>query len=106
MSLKTFRPLTPSLRTTVLTDFSELTKHKPEAKLTVAKRRTGGRNNLGRMTSRGIGGGHKQRYRIIDFKRNKIGVPAGVEAIEYDPNRAAPIAVLKDQDGQKRDTST
>jgi len=59
MGLKTFRPLTPSLRSTVLSDFSEITKHKPEAKLTVAKRRTGGRNNLGRMTSRGIGGGHK-----------------------------------------------
>jgi large subunit ribosomal protein L2 len=102
MGLKTFRPLTPSLRTTVLSDFSEITKRKPEAKLTVAKRRTGGRNNLGRMTSRGIGGGHKQRYRIIDFKRNKIGVPATVEAIEYDPNRSARIALLKYKDGEKR----
>ncbi len=102
MGLKTFRPLTPSLRTTVLSDFSEITKRKPEAKLTVAKRRTGGRNNLGRMTSRGIGGGHKQRYRIIDFKRNKIGVPATVEAIEYDPNRSARIALLRYKDGEKR----
>jgi large subunit ribosomal protein L2 len=102
MGLKTFRPLTPSLRGTVLSDFSEITKHKPEAKLTVAKRRTGGRNNLGRMTSRGIGGGHKQRYRIIDFKRNKIGIVATVEGIEYDPNRSARIALLKYADGEKR----
>jgi len=102
MGLKTFRQLTPSLRGTVLSDFSELTKHRPEAKLTVAKRRTGGRNNLGRMTSRGIGGGHKKRYRIIDFKRNKMGILATVEGIEYDPNRSARIALLKYADGEKR----
>jgi large subunit ribosomal protein L2 len=102
MGLKTFRPLTPSLRGTVLSDFSEITKHRPEAKLTVAKRRTGGRNNLGRMTSRGIGGGHKKRYRIIDFKRNKVGIVAIVEGIEYDPNRSANIALLKYADGEKR----
>jgi large subunit ribosomal protein L2 len=102
MGLKTFRPLTPSLRGTVLSDFSELTKHTPEKSLTRAKRRTGGRNAHGRMTSRGIGGGHKQRYRIIDFKRNKIGMPATVEAIEYDPNRSARIALLKYTDGEKR----
>jgi large subunit ribosomal protein L2 len=102
MGLKTFRPLTPSLRGTVLSDFSEITKHKPEKKLTVARRRTGGRNNHGRMTSRGIGGGHKQRYRIIDFKRDKIGVVAIVEGIEYDPNRSARIALLKYTDGEKR----
>ena len=102
MGLKTFRPLTPSLRSTVLPDFEEITKHKPERSLTVAKRRTGGRNNRGRMTTRGIGGGHKQRYRIIDFKRDKIGVSATVEAIEYDPNRSARIALLKYEDGEKR----
>ena len=102
MGLKTFRPLTPSLRGTVLSDFSEITKRTPEAKLTVAKRRTGGRNNVGRMTARGIGGGHKQRYRIIDFKRDKVGVEATVEAIEYDPNRSARIALLKYKDGEKR----
>src|SRR5258708_22682802 len=102
MGLKTFRPLTPSLRGTVLSDFSEITKHKPEKKLTVARRRTGGRNNHGRMTARGIGGGHKQRYRIIDFKRNKLGVSATVEGIEYDPNRTARIALLKYDDGEKR----
>jgi large subunit ribosomal protein L2 len=102
MGLKTFRPLTPSLRGTVLSDFSELTKHKPEKKLTKARRRTGGRNNHGRMTSRGIGGGHKQRYRIIDFKRDKVGAVAIVEGIEYDPNRSARIALLKYADGEKR----
>jgi large subunit ribosomal protein L2 len=102
MGLKTFRPLTPSLRGTVLSDFKEITKHKPESSLTRARRKTGGRNNLGRMTSRGIGGGHKQRYRIIDFKRNKLGVAAKVEAIEYDPNRSARIALLKYEDGEKR----
>src|SRR5215510_9572313 len=102
MGLKTFRPRTPSLRGTILQDFSELTKRTPEKSLTVAKRRTGGRNNLGRMTARGIGGGHKQRYRIIDFKRNKFGIPAVVESIEYDPNRSARIALLKYEDGEKR----
>ena len=102
MGLKTYRPLTPSLRWTVLADFSEVTKHKPERKLTVAKRRTGGRNNHGRMTARGIGGGHKQRYRIVDFKRDKTGVAAAVEAIEYDPNRSARIALVKYADGEKR----
>lgn len=102
MGLKTFRPLTPSLRWTVLPDFAEVTKRKPERKLTVAKRKTGGRNNYGRMTARGMGGGHKQRYRLIDFKRNKIGVAAKVEAIEYDPNRSARIALLKYEDGEKR----
>jgi large subunit ribosomal protein L2 len=102
MGLKTFRPLTPSLRWTALSDFTEVTKHKPERKLTVAKRKTGGRNSYGRLTARGIGGGHKQRYRIIDFKRDKLGMPATVEAIEYDPNRTARIALLKYQDGEKR----
>jgi large subunit ribosomal protein L2 len=102
MGLKSFRPLTSSLRWTVLSDFSDVTKHKPEAKLTVARRKSGGRNNYGRMTARGIGGGHKQRYRIIDFKRDKMGVVAMVEGIEYDPNRSARIALLKYPDGEKR----
>ena len=102
MGLKTFRPLTPSLRGTVLPDFAEITKHKPEKRLTVARRKTGGRNAHGRMTARGIGGGHKQRHRIIDFKRDKIGVSAKVEAIEYDPIRSSRIALLKYQDGEKR----
>jgi large subunit ribosomal protein L2 len=86
----------------VLPDYSEITKSKPEKRLTKAKRRTGGRNALGRMTARGIGGGHKQRYRIIDFRRDKRGMPATVEAIEYDPNRSARIALLKYEDGEKR----
>lgn len=102
MGMKSFRPRTPSLRGTVLQDFAELTKRTPEASLTRARRRTGGRNNLGRMTSRGIGGGHKQRYRIIDFKRGKNGIAANVEAIEYDPMRSARIALLKYADGEKR----
>jgi len=102
MGIKTFRPLTPSLRWTEISDFSEITKHKPEKKLTVAQRRTGGRNCYGRVTNRRIGGGHKQRYRIIDFKRDKLGVPAVVEGIEYDPNRTARIALLKYEDGEKR----
>jgi large subunit ribosomal protein L2 len=102
MPLKTFRPLTHSLRWTEISDFSEITKHRPEKKLTVAQRKTGGRNCYGRVTSRRVGGGHKQRYRIIDFKRNKVGVPAVVEGIEYDPNRSARIALLKYEDGEKR----
>jgi large subunit ribosomal protein L2 len=102
MGLKTFRPLTPSLRWTALPDYAEITKSKPEKKLTRAKRKTGGRNAHGRMTARGLGGGHKQRYRIIDFKRDKVGMPATVEAIEYDPNRSARIALLKYEDSEKR----
>ncbi len=102
MALKTFRPLTPSLRWTAISDFSEITKHRPERSLTEAKRKTGGRNCYGRNTARGIGGGHKQRYRRIDFKRDKLGVAAKVEGIEYDPNRSARIALLTYQDGEKR----
>ena len=103
MALKIFRPLTPSLRFTELNGFEELTRgNKPVRKLTEAHRKSGGRNNRGRLTSRHIGGGHKQRYRFIDFKRNKIGVKAVVEAIEYDPNRTANIALLKYADGEQR----
>jgi large subunit ribosomal protein L2 len=102
MGLKTFRPLTHSLRWTEISDFSEITKHKPEKSLTRAQRKTGGRNCYGRVTNRRIGGGHRQRYRIIDFKRDKVAVPAVVEGIEYDPNRTARIALLKYEDGEKR----
>ncbi len=102
MGLKAYKPRTASLRWTVLSDFSEITKDKPERSLTEAKRRTGGRNANGRITTRGLGGGHKQRYRKIDFKRDKAGVPATVEGIEYDPNRSARIALLKYEDGEKR----
>jgi large subunit ribosomal protein L2 len=102
MALKTFRPLTPSLRFTELNGFEELTRGKPLKKLTEARRKTGGRNNNGRITSRHIGGGHKQRYRFIDFKRGKHGIVATVESIEYDPMRTARIALLKYADGEQR----
>jgi large subunit ribosomal protein L2 len=102
MGIKSFRPLTPSLRTTQLDDFSDITRSKPERSLTEAKRKSGGRNATGRLTMRHRGGGHKQRYRIIDFKRNKIGVTAVVESIEYDPTRTSRIALVKYTDGEKR----
>src|SRR6266436_6988996 len=101
MGLKTFRPLTPTNRFKILPDFSEITKAKPEKKLVEIKHKTGGRNNHGRLTTRHIGGGHKQKYRIIDFKRKKRDVEATVEGIEYDPNRSARIALLNYGNGQK-----
>jgi large subunit ribosomal protein L2 len=101
MALRTFKPVTPSLRGTVLIDRSELWKGKPVKGLTVGKSSSGGRNNLGRITSRFRGGGHKRSYRIVDFKRRaKLGVPATVERIEYDPNRSAFIALIRYQDGE------
>ena len=99
MALKQFNPVTPSLRGTVLIDRSELWKGKPVKLLTQGKSGTGGRNNHGRITSRFIGGGHKQSYRLIDFKRRKFDVPATVERLEYDPNRSAFIALVKYADG-------
>ncbi|MBT3231577.1 MAG: 50S ribosomal protein L2 [Calditrichaeota bacterium] len=96
------RPVTPSQRFMSVLDFSELTKKPPEKKLTEPLRRSGGRNNKGRLTIRHRGGGHKRRYRIIDFKRNKRGIPAKVTAIEYDPNRSANLALLVYADGEKR----
>src|SRR5688572_9740023 len=101
MGLKTFRPFTPSSRFKVLPDFSEITKDKPERKLTVAKRKSGGRNNQGRICVRHRGGGAKQRYRLVDFKRRKHGVEASVIAIEYDPNRTCRIALIQYTDGEK-----
>jgi len=100
MPLRNFRPLTPTLRFKTLPAFSTLTKFKPVKSLTEPKKRTGGRNNNGRLTSRHIGGGHKQKYRRLDFKRRKHGVIAEVIAIEYDPNRTARIALLKYSDGE------
>ncbi|WP_027285686.1 50S ribosomal protein L2 [Rubritepida flocculans] len=101
MALKSFNPVTPSLRGTVLIDRSGLWKGKPVKGLTVGKTKTGGRNNHGHITSRFRGGGHKQAYRLVDFKRRaKLGVPATVERIEYDPNRTAFIALLKYADGE------
>ena len=102
MGVKTFRPVTPSLRFTILSDRSEVTKQRPEKSLTEAKKRSGGRNSNGRITARHRGGGHKRRYRVIDFKRNKDGVAAKVLGIEYDPNRSARIALLEYPDGEKR----
>lgn len=101
MAIKTFRPLTPSLRYTARPDYSEITKSKPEKSLTEPKKRTGGRNVYGRITTRHIGGGHKQRYRLIDFKRRKRDIAAEVVAIEYDPNRSARIALIQYTDGEK-----
>src|ERR1700726_1775893 len=101
MALKTFRPLTPVLRFKTLPKFDEITKAKPEKKLVETLKKAGGRNCHGRITSRHIGGGHKQKYRIVDFKRKKRGVEAEVIAIEYDPNRTARIALLSYPDGEK-----
>jgi large subunit ribosomal protein L2 len=100
MPLRTYNPVTASLRGTVLIDRSELWKGKPVKNLTEGKIGTGGRNNYGRITSRFRGGGHKQAYRYVDFKRRKFDVPATVERLEYDPNRTAFIALLKYQDGE------
>jgi large subunit ribosomal protein L2 len=102
MGIKRFKPYTPSRRFMTVSDFSEITKDEPEKSLTVGFVRGTGRNNQGRITCRHKGGGHKRRYRIIDFKRDKIGVPAKVVSVEYDPNRSARIALLVYADGEKR----
>lgn len=102
MPVKTFRPLTPSLRYVSFADFSDVTKTKPEKSLVRIHKKTGGRNSYGRATARGIGGGHKQKIRLVDFKRNKHGVEATVAAIEYDPMRSARLALLQYNDGEKR----
>ncbi|MFV3073960.1 50S ribosomal protein L2 [Niveispirillum fermenti] len=99
MALKTFRPITPSLRQLVLVDRSELHKGKPVKMLTEGLSGSGGRNNTGRITARRMGGGHKRTYRIVDFKRRKFDVPATVERLEYDPNRTGFIALVKYEDG-------
>jgi large subunit ribosomal protein L2 len=100
MALKTFKPTTPSQRQLVIVDRTGLWKGKPEKSLTEGLRSQGGRNNLGRITVRFRGGGHKRRYRIIDFKRNKFDVAATVERLEYDPNRTAFIALIRYEDGE------
>jgi large subunit ribosomal protein L2 len=102
MALRAFKPTSAGRRFYTVSDFGEITRSEPESKLTESKPRTGGRNHYGRITSRFRGGGHKQAYRIIDFKRGKIGVPAKVAHIEYDPNRTARIALLHYADGEKR----
>src|ERR1700716_294919 len=100
MALRAYRPLTPTLRFKTLPTFEELTRWTPHKSLIEVKKRGGGRNNSGRLTSRHIGGGHKQKYRKIDFKRRKHGIAADVVAIEYDPNRSARIALIKYADGE------
>lgn len=102
MGIKKFRPTTDALRWTALSNFEEITRKRPEKRLLVPRKRTGGRNNRGRITSRHRGGGHKKMIRIIDFRRDKLDMAARVDAIEYDPNRSARLALVRYQDGQKR----
>lgn len=102
MPVKKFKPYTPSRRTITVADFSEITKKKPEKKLTKGLKKSGGRNNTGRIMVRHIGGGHKRTFRTIDFKREKYGIPAKVASIEYDPNRSSRICLLHYKDGEKR----
>ncbi|WP_347174123.1 50S ribosomal protein L2 [Polaribacter uvawellassae] len=102
MSVRKLKPVTPGQRFRVVSGFDTITTDKPEKSLLAPKKRSGGRNNQGRMTTRNIGGGHKKKYRIIDFKRDKTGIPATVKTIEYDPNRTAFIALVSYTDGEKR----
>ncbi|MFN7854854.1 MAG: 50S ribosomal protein L2, partial [Dolichospermum sp.] len=102
MGTRSYRPYTSSTRQVIISDFAEITKTEPEKSLTESVHRPKGRNNQGRITSRRRGGGHKQLYRIIDFKRDKRNMPATVTAIEYDPNRNARIALVLYEDGEKR----
>jgi large subunit ribosomal protein L2 len=102
MPIKTYQPYTPSRRTMTIESRKGLSKQKPEKSLVAGKKRTGGRNSSGHVTSRFIGGGHKKKYRVVDFKRDKAGVAARVASIEYDPNRSARIALLNYADGEKR----
>ena len=102
MGIKRYKPTSPGRRQATVADFSELTKRQPEKALTTGVRKKGGRNNLGRLTVRHRGGGHKRRYRLVDFRREKLGIPAKVVGIEYDPGRSARIALLHYRDGEKR----
>lgn len=102
MALKKLKPVTPSTRFYTISSFEEITKSKPEKSLLKPLKKSGGRNNTGRITSRRRGGGHKRMYRVIDFKRDKIGAEGKVQAIEYDPNRSARIALVKYNDGEMR----
>jgi large subunit ribosomal protein L2 len=101
MALRKFRPITPGQRHKLATTFEEITKETPEKSLILKHNNKGGRNDTGKMTIRNVGGGHKKRYRVIDFKRTKHGIPATVKSIEYDPNRTARIALLYYADGEK-----
>src|SRR5277367_3551463 len=102
MAIKKYSPTTPSRRFTTSVSREDITKQTPEKSLVEPRTKSGGRNNTGRVTSRFISGGHKQSYRVIDFKRDKFGIPAKVASIEYDPNRSARIALLNYADGEKR----
>ena len=102
MAVIKYKPTSPARRNMSVSDFAEITCTKPEKSLLVSKNKTGGRNNLGRITVRQIGGGNRNKYRIIDFKRNKDGIPAKVASVQYDPNRSANIALLNYADGEKR----
>ena len=102
MAVRKLKPVTPGQRHKVIGTFEDITASVPEKSLVYGKRSTGGRNNTGKMTVRYMGGGHKRKYRLIDFKREKDGVPAVVKTIEYDPNRSARIALLFYADGEKR----
>ena len=102
MSVRKLKPITSAQRFRVVNGFDAITTDKPEKSLLAPKKRSGGRNSQGRMTMRYLGGGHKKKYRIIDFKREKVGIPAEVKTIEYDPNRTAFIALVNYQDGEKR----
>src|ERR671933_1717703 len=102
MGIRQFRPVTSATRFRSVSDFSEITRSEPEKSLLEPLTKSGGRDNHGHIAMRRRGGGHKRKYRIIDFKRNKFGVPATVREIEYDPNRSARIALVEYQDGEKR----
>tara|TARA_A100001011_G_scaffold331378_1_gene357733 strand:+ start:9479 stop:10303 length:825 start_codon:yes stop_codon:yes gene_type:complete len=102
MPVRKLKPITPAQRFRVVNGFDAITTDKPEKSLLKPKKSTGGRNNKGKMTSRYLGGGHKKRYRVIDFKRNKFNIPAVIKSIEYDPNRSAFIALTEFEDGEKR----
>lgn len=102
MAVRKFKPVTPGQRHKIISTFDEVTANKPEKSLLVPNKRSGGRNNTGKMTMRYMGGGHKKKYRIVDFLRNKDGVSATVETVEYDPNRTALIALVVYEDGDKR----
>jgi large subunit ribosomal protein L2 len=102
MALKHFKPITPARRYYTVSDHSKLSKEGPEKSLLAPRRRSGGRNHFGHATSCNIGGGHKRRYRVIDMKRDKVGVPGKVASVEYDPNRTARIALVQYADGEKR----
>ena len=102
MAIKTYKPITPGMRTYTSLDYSELSDKKPEKSLTKGKKNGSGRDAFGRVSVRHKGGGHKRKYRVIDFKRDKIGIPGKVASIEYDPNRSANVALIFYKDGEKR----